>query len=166
LAIVRVLTDFGFGIQQETGLVEGHPAPYRSFSAKYQTRLTAPLEGGKWFMAHQFTTSFLKDATELFRTYKNLGDRAMAQCPDAGLFVALDAESNSIAIIVKHLAGNMRSRWTDFLTTDGENPIATATRNLNNRRPHARSSWNYGSAAGNMSSRRWNRSPGRTWDGP
>ena len=46
----------------------------------------------------------------------------MAQCPDDGLFTALDAESNSIAIIVKHMAGNMRSRWMDFLTTDGEKP--------------------------------------------
>ena len=46
----------------------------------------------------------------------------MAQCPDAGLFTILDAESNSIAIIVKHMAGNMRSRWTDFLTSDGEKP--------------------------------------------
>jgi hypothetical protein len=46
----------------------------------------------------------------------------MAQCPDAGLFATLDAESNSIAIIVKHMAGNMRSRWTDFLTSDGEKP--------------------------------------------
>jgi len=44
------------------------------------------------------------------------------QCPDEGLFTALDAESNSIAIIVKHLSGNMRSRWTEFLTSDGEKP--------------------------------------------
>src|SRR5260370_38605241 len=73
-------------------------------------------------MAHQFTTSYLKDSIDLFRYYKKLGDRAMAQCPDAGLFATLDAESNSIAIIVKHMAGNMRSRWTDFLTSDGEKP--------------------------------------------
>jgi len=46
----------------------------------------------------------------------------MAQCPDDGLFTTLDAESNSIAIIVKHMAGNMRSRWMDFLTTEGEKP--------------------------------------------
>ena len=46
----------------------------------------------------------------------------MAQCPDDALFTELDAESNSIAIIIKHMAGNMRSRWTDFLTTDGEKP--------------------------------------------
>ena len=46
----------------------------------------------------------------------------MAQCPDEALFISLDAESNSIAIIVKHLSGNMRSRWLDFLTTDGEKP--------------------------------------------
>src|ERR1700687_1770824 len=73
-------------------------------------------------MAHQFTTSYTKDARDLLRYYKKLGDRAIEQCPDAVLFAALDPESNSIAIIVKHMAGNMRSRWTDFLTTDGEKP--------------------------------------------
>jgi Protein of unknown function (DUF1572) len=73
-------------------------------------------------MPHQFTTSYLKDSIDLFRYYKRLGDRAMAQAPDEALFAALDPESNSIAIIVKHLAGNMRSRWTDFLTSDGEKP--------------------------------------------
>src|SRR5271163_1952272 len=73
-------------------------------------------------MAHQLSTSYLKDSTNIFRQYKRLGDRAMAQCPDEALFVMLDAESNSIAIIVKHISGNMRSRWRDFLTTDGEKP--------------------------------------------
>lgn len=73
-------------------------------------------------MAHQFTNSFLKDAKGLLRYYKKLADRAMAQAPDDALFRELDAQSNSIAIIVKHLAGNMRSRWTDFLTSDGEKP--------------------------------------------
>ncbi|SRR6266567_756696 len=73
-------------------------------------------------MAHQFTASYLKDSTDLFSYYKKLGERAMAQCPDEALFTTLDAESNSIAIIVKHMAGNMRSRWTDFLTSDGEKP--------------------------------------------
>jgi len=73
-------------------------------------------------MAHQFTTSYLKDSIDLFRYYKKLGERAMAQCPDAALTTTLDAESNSIAIIVKHMEGNMRSRWTDFLTSDGEKP--------------------------------------------
>jgi hypothetical protein len=73
-------------------------------------------------MAHQATTSYLKDSVGLFHYYKKLGERAMAQCPDEGLFLTLDAESNSIAIIVKHLAGNMRSRFTDFLTSDGEKP--------------------------------------------
>ena len=71
-------------------------------------------------MAHEFTTSYLKDSIDLFRYYKRLGERAMEQVPDEGLFAVLDKESNSIAIIVKHMAGNMRSRWTDFLTTDGE----------------------------------------------
>ncbi|HYL85262.1 MAG TPA: DUF1572 domain-containing protein [Candidatus Angelobacter sp.] len=73
-------------------------------------------------MAHQLTTSYLKDSMDLFRYYKKLAERAMAQCPDEALFTGLDAESNSIAIIVKHMSGNMRSRWRDFLTTDGEKP--------------------------------------------
>jgi uncharacterized damage-inducible protein DinB len=73
-------------------------------------------------MAHQFTTSYTKDAIELFRHYKRLADNAIAQCPDDKLSAEIDPESNSIAIIMKHLAGNMRSRWTDFLATDGEKP--------------------------------------------
>ena len=73
-------------------------------------------------MAHQFTTSYLNDSIDVFRYYKKLAERAMQQCPDDALFESLDVESNSIAIIVKHMAGNMRSRWTDFLTTDGEKP--------------------------------------------
>ncbi len=73
-------------------------------------------------MPHQFLTSYIQDSTELFRYYKKLAERAIAQCPDEGLFATLDEESNSIAIIVKHLVGNMRSRWTDFLTSDGEKP--------------------------------------------
>jgi len=73
-------------------------------------------------MPHQFTTSYVRDSIDLFRYYKSLAERAMAQCPDAALFTTLDAESNSIAVIVKHMSGNMRSRWSDFLTTDGEKP--------------------------------------------
>jgi len=73
-------------------------------------------------MALQFTTSYVEDSLSLFRYYKKLAERAMAQVTDDQLFALLDAESNSIAIIVKHMAGNMRSRWTDFLTTDGEKP--------------------------------------------
>ncbi|HMG88366.1 MAG TPA: DUF1572 domain-containing protein [Terracidiphilus sp.] len=73
-------------------------------------------------MALKFTTSHIEDALAIFRQYKLLGERAMAQVSDAQLFASLDEESNSIAIIVKHITGNMRSRWTDFLTTDGEKP--------------------------------------------
>jgi len=74
------------------------------------------------FMALEFTTSYLKDSIEVFRYYKKLAERAMAQLADDQLFTALDQESNSIAVIVKHMAGNMRSRWTDFLLSDGEKP--------------------------------------------
>jgi uncharacterized damage-inducible protein DinB len=73
-------------------------------------------------MPHEFTDSYLADAIRLLRHYKHLGERAIAQAPDEALTITLDAESNSIAIIVKHLYGNMRSRWTDFLTADGEKP--------------------------------------------
>jgi uncharacterized damage-inducible protein DinB len=73
-------------------------------------------------MAHQLTTSYVKDSLDLFRYYKKLGERALEQCPDQALGAILDQESNSIAVIVKHMSGNMRSRWTNFLTTDGEKP--------------------------------------------
>jgi hypothetical protein len=73
-------------------------------------------------MALKFTTSYLEDALEVLRYYKKLAERAMAQVADQHLFTPLDPEANSIAIIVKHMTGNMRSRWTDFLTTDGEKP--------------------------------------------
>jgi hypothetical protein len=76
-------------------------------------------------MALDFTTSYLQDATSLFRYYKNLADRAMAQVTDEQLTLALDPEMNSIAIIVKHMTGNMRARWTEFPSVDGE----SATRN-------------------------------------
>jgi len=73
-------------------------------------------------MALEFTTSYLADSLALFRQYRSLAERAMAQVTDEQLFSAIDNEANSIAIIVKHMAGNMRSRWTNFLTSDGEKP--------------------------------------------
>jgi Protein of unknown function (DUF1572) len=71
-------------------------------------------------MALQFTTSYVEDSLTIFRYYKKLVERAMAQLSDQQLFATLDPEMNSIAVIVKHMAGNMLSRWTDFLTSDGE----------------------------------------------
>jgi hypothetical protein len=73
-------------------------------------------------MALRFTTSYVEDSLEVFRYYKKLAERAMGQVTDNQLFEALDDEMNSIAVVVKHMTGNMRSRWTDFLTTDGEKP--------------------------------------------
>src|SRR5215467_11429239 len=73
-------------------------------------------------MSHQFSTSYLEDSLTLFRFQKKTAEGAMAQVTDEQLFQALDQEMNSIAIMVKHMAGNMRSRWTDFLTSDGEKP--------------------------------------------
>lgn len=73
-------------------------------------------------MALEFTTSHLSDSISLFRYYKTLAERAMAQVADDQLLYSQDEECNSIAIIVKHMSGNLRSRWTDFLTADGEKP--------------------------------------------
>jgi len=73
-------------------------------------------------MALQFTTSYLEDTTSLFQHHKNLAERAMAQVTGEQLLAVLDPEMNSIAIIVKHLTGNMRSRWTGFPDADGEKP--------------------------------------------
>jgi hypothetical protein len=64
--------------------------------------------------------NYQRDALRQLRKYRELAEKAMMQISDQDFFAAIDAESNSIAVIVKHMAGNMRSRWTDFLTTDGE----------------------------------------------
>jgi len=68
------------------------------------------------------TAIYLSDVIEQFRKMKKLAEDAIAQVSDDELVVAVDAESNSIAVIMKHIAGNLRSRFTDFLTTDGEKP--------------------------------------------
>lgn len=65
-------------------------------------------------------TDYLKDTLKMFAYYKGLGEKAMEQIPDKKLFWQYNPESNSIVTIVKHMSGNMLSRWTDFLTTDGE----------------------------------------------
>jgi hypothetical protein len=65
---------------------------------------------------------YLDDALQTFRDYKKLAEGALAQIGDEDFFKILDEETNSIAVNMKHMAGNMISRWTDFLTTDGEKP--------------------------------------------
>jgi Protein of unknown function (DUF1572) len=66
--------------------------------------------------------TYLTDIGRTFRNYKALGDAALAQTPDEHLTTELDPNSNSIAVIAKHVGGNLRSRFQDFLTTDGEKP--------------------------------------------
>ncbi|QYO66726.1 DUF1572 family protein [Leptolyngbya sp. 7M] len=66
--------------------------------------------------------NYLSDVVGSFRSYKRLAERALEQINDEEFFAQIDEESNSIAIIVKHIAGNQRSRWRDFLTSDGEKP--------------------------------------------
>lgn len=67
-------------------------------------------------------TLFLDATLTSFRANKNLAEKAVAQVSDERLFMPLDANTNSLAIIMKHVGGNLRSRWTDFLTSDGEKP--------------------------------------------
>jgi len=73
-------------------------------------------------MTDSLAAHYLQDVVRVLRSQKRLADGAAAQVSDEEFFRAIDAESNSIALIMKHMAGNMRSRWTDFLTSDGEKP--------------------------------------------
>jgi hypothetical protein len=73
-------------------------------------------------MNDSLASHYLEDAIANFRGYKKLAEGAFAQVGEEEFFLAPDAESNSIAVIIKHMVGNMLSRWTDFLTTDGEKP--------------------------------------------
>ena len=73
-------------------------------------------------MSESITREYLKDAIGSFKAYKKLADKAIEQVSDHELFVTLDEEANSIAVVMKHMAGNMLSRWTNFLTSDGEKP--------------------------------------------
>ena len=65
-------------------------------------------------MAVKLTTSYLEDSLSVLRYYEGLAERAIAQVPDDHQFTPLDGAANSISVTVKHIAGNMRARWTDF----------------------------------------------------
>ena len=71
-------------------------------------------------MYDKIIENYLADAIKSFRNYKKMAEKAMAQVSDEEFFRSIDTEGNSIALMVKHIAGNQRSRWRDFLTTDGE----------------------------------------------
>jgi hypothetical protein len=73
-------------------------------------------------VAQDVSQHYLDDSYRAFRGYRRLGEGALEQVTDAELFQLIDPESNSIAMLMQHLAGNMRSRWKDFLTSDGEKP--------------------------------------------
>src|SRR3954469_5780079 len=73
-------------------------------------------------MTMDISQHYLEEIRRQLRGHKRMGEGAMNQLRDEDFFVTLDREANSIAILVKHLAGNMRSRFTDFLTSDGEKP--------------------------------------------
>jgi hypothetical protein len=73
-------------------------------------------------MNESLGTHYLEDSIASLRAYKKMAEKALDQLKEEEFFVTLDTEANSIAVIMKHLAGNMFSRWTDFLTSDGEKP--------------------------------------------
>ena len=91
--------------------------------------------------------ALLDAALVAFRSNKGWADKAVAQLPDDKLHVALDPNTNSIAVIMKHIEGNLRSRWTDFLTTDGEKPWRHRDSEFDERavtRDQLLSKWNEG----------------------
>src|SRR5476651_1411883 len=101
-------------------------------------------------MALEFTTSYLADALSLFRMYKRQSEKAITQVTDEQLSSPIDAERDSIGQIVKHMAGNMRSRWTDFLASDGEKPDRDRDGEFENppqTRAELMEMWNQGWAA-------------------
>ncbi len=71
-------------------------------------------------MSIKFISNYHADAVQSFRNYKKMAERAIEQVSDEEFFALIDAEANSIALVVKHIAGNLHSRWSDFLTSDGE----------------------------------------------
>src|SRR5687767_1179530 len=73
-------------------------------------------------MKESLATHYLEDSIASLRAYKKLADKALDQLKEEEFFITLDEEANSVAVIMKHMAGNMFSRWTDFLTSDGEKP--------------------------------------------
>jgi len=73
-------------------------------------------------MTEQILQNYISDTAATFRSYKGLAEKALAQVSDEQFFQAIDEESNPLAAIVKHIGGNLRSRWTDFLIADGEKP--------------------------------------------
>jgi hypothetical protein len=93
------------------------------------------------------TTSYLESVKKQFLYYKMLGEKAMEQLEPEQLFVAVNDDTNSIAVIVKHLSGNMLSRWTDFLTTDGEKETRNRDAEFENdlhTKEEVLTSWNTG----------------------
>jgi hypothetical protein len=73
-------------------------------------------------LSESIVQNYLDDALSSFKAYKKLADKAIEQMKDEEFFVTLDEEANSVAVVMKHMAGNMLSRWTDFLNSDGEKP--------------------------------------------
>ncbi len=73
-------------------------------------------------MRHDLAAAYLRDIARTYRNYKTLGEKALAQVPDEHLHTQIDSGSNSVAVTMRHMAGNLRSRFTDFLTSDGEKP--------------------------------------------
>ena len=84
--------------------------------------ILAKFAGGRYQEMAEIGSMYLAEAFRSLRGHKRLADGAMAQLSDDQFFAAPDAESNSVALLLKHMAGNMRSRFTDFFTTDGEKP--------------------------------------------
>src|SRR5213082_2861739 len=98
------------------------PIPSRVYGRSYRFFYAPTYKRRMVHMTDSLAEHYLENVVAEFRGLKRLADRAIEQLNDEEFFRAIDPESNSVALIMKHLAGNMRSRWTDILTTDGEKP--------------------------------------------
>lgn len=100
------------------------PVAMRKTAPGFRLALTSTGESTPMAQAesHDVATCLIQGALTAFRSNKSWADKAVAQLPDDRLHIALDPNTNCIAVIMKHVAGNLASRWTDFLTTDGEKP--------------------------------------------
>jgi hypothetical protein len=101
-------------------------------------------------MSQSNDQNFLESSIKLFRYHKKLGEGAIAQLNDEEVLRKPNELSNSIALIVHHLSGNMLSRWTDFLTSDGENLGAIAKQSLKKHTPIKQRCWMHGKKAGSV----------------
>jgi hypothetical protein len=106
---------------------------------------------------------FLQSAISRLRYYKELADKTFLQLEDTDFHFQPSSQSNSLAVIIRHMSGNMLSRWTNFLTEDGEKPWRQRDEEFNTASRPKKNSWKYGPKAGTACSAHLKLSPKKTF---